>query len=113
MRDPTDVSTHYEFGANWARFAGTISERAIAEARNGLERLFPDGEIKGRRFLDIGCGSGLHSLAALRMGAVDVLAVDIDPGSVATTDALLQQHEPGGPWRTRVESVLDMQAEPR
>src|SRR5438105_3264054 len=106
MRDRTDVSTHYEFGANWARFAGTISERAIAEAQNGLERLFSEGEIKGRRFLDIGCGSGLHTLAALRMGAAEVLAVDIDPRSVATTEALLQQHAPAGPWQARVESVF-------
>ena len=113
MRDRTDLSTHYEFGANWARFAATISDRAIGEARNGLERLFPEGEIAGRRFLDIGCGSGLHSLAALRMGAAQLLAVDIDPRSVATTQALLERHAGRGPWQARVESVLDMAAEPR
>jgi 2-polyprenyl-6-hydroxyphenyl methylase/3-demethylubiquinone-9 3-methyltransferase len=111
--DHTDVSTHYEFGANWARFAATISARAIAEAEKGLERLFPGEEIKGRRFLDIGCGSGLHSLCALKLGAAAVSAIDIDPRSVATTQALLGEFAPSAQWRTQVQSVFDMASEPR
>jgi 2-polyprenyl-6-hydroxyphenyl methylase/3-demethylubiquinone-9 3-methyltransferase len=111
--DPTHVSTHFEFGANWARFADTISPLAIAEARKGLERLFPAGEIRDRRFLDIGCGSGLHSLAALQSGAAEVSAIDIDPRSVVTTQALLGRLAPSKFWRAQVQSVFDMPAEPR
>jgi ribosomal protein L11 methyltransferase len=39
------------------------------------------GESSG--FLDIGCGSGILSIAALKLGAETSLAVDIDPGSLA------------------------------
>ena len=34
------------------------------------------------RMIDIGCGSGILSIAALKLGAVQALAVDIDPESV-------------------------------
>jgi len=35
------------------------------------------------RFIDIGCGSGILSIAALKLGANLSLGVDIDPGSLA------------------------------
>lgn len=41
----------------------------------------------GHRVLDVGCGSGVLSVAAARLGAAAVLALDIDPEAVrATTD---------------------------
>lgn len=48
------------------------------------------GDLKGRaprRALDMGCGSGILSLAIARIWRVPVLAVDIDPAAVATTAA--------------------------
>jgi len=38
--------------------------------------------VPGSRWLDVGCGSGILSVAATRLGAVQVTAVDIDPDSV-------------------------------
>lgn len=38
--------------------------------------------IEGRKVLDIGCGSGVLSLAAIAMGAVEVCGIDIDPQAV-------------------------------
>lgn len=61
----------------------------MREAEVGLLRLMGGERLEGKRFLDIGSGSGLHSLAALRLGAREVLAVDIDADSVATTRAVL------------------------
>ena len=46
------------------------------------------------RFLDLGCGSGILSIAAVRLWpAARGLAVDIDPESVATTDENLALNE--------------------
>ena len=59
------LESHFAFGENWRSFLRTVTSESIAQARLGLTRLFPDGEIRGRRFLDIGCGSGLSMLAAL------------------------------------------------
>lgn len=39
----------------------------------------------GEPVIDVGCGSGILSIAALKMGASHALAVDIDPASVKAT----------------------------
>lgn len=41
----------------------------------------------GTRVLDLGCGSGVLAIASARMGAAEVLAVDIDPEAVVATRA--------------------------
>ena len=76
-----EAGSHFAFGQNWASYADLIDEERVAEAERGLVRLLgPDG-VKGRTFLDIGCGSGLQAAAAIRLGAARVLALDIDPVS--------------------------------
>jgi SAM-dependent methyltransferase len=42
----------------------------------------------------VGCGSGLHALAALRLGAAQVTAIDIDPVSVRTAQSVLGRFAP-------------------
>jgi ribosomal protein L11 methyltransferase len=41
--------------------------------------------ISGKPVIDIGCGSGILSIAALKLGASHALAVDIDPAAVKNT----------------------------
>src|SRR5215469_14878450 len=98
--------SHFEFGKNWASYANMITEAQIDIAAAELQHLLR-GRLDGKRFLDIGCGSGLHSLAALQLGASEVVAVDIDLESVETTCRGLARHAPGGPWRTLKISVFD------
>jgi 2-polyprenyl-6-hydroxyphenyl methylase/3-demethylubiquinone-9 3-methyltransferase len=102
--------SHFAFGKNWASYAQLITEAEIAEAIASLRRLVGD-DLTGKRFLDLGCGSGLHALAALRLGAASVVAVDIDPDSVCTTRAVLHAHAPGAPWTVLELSVFDAKAE--
>jgi ribosomal protein L11 methyltransferase len=45
-----------------------------------MEREFTDHPPS--RVIDVGCGSGILSIAAIKLGAQSVLGVDIDPGSV-------------------------------
>ena len=80
----TDRKAHFEFGKNWQDYSRTIDQRRINSAILGVKKLLPDG-LAGKSFLDIGCGSGLHSLAALSLGASSVTALDIDENSVNTT----------------------------
>jgi len=81
--------TRFAFGDNWSDYAKTADGKALAEAQAGLTRLLPDGfDPNGKSFLDIGCGSGLHSVAAHRLGFSPIMAVDYDDASVATTKAL-------------------------
>ena len=50
-----------------------------------LERLQDSGFLPGK-ILDMGCGSGILSIAAVKLWNRDVLAVDIDPESVLVTN---------------------------
>ena len=101
------VETHFKFGENWRSFVDTLSERSIEEAERGLTRLFPMGELQGRRLLDIGCGSGLHMLAAQRLGAAEIVGIDLDSVSVSTAQTLLSTHVSGRTWSVNVRSVFD------
>jgi SAM-dependent methyltransferase len=103
----TERETHFEFGENWRNYARTIDRKRMDSAIEGVKKLFPDG-LAGRTFLDIGCGSGLHSLAALSLGAASVTAIDIDENSVATTQELLSKHTPDSKWTAKIASVFDV-----
>lgn len=102
----TERETHFEFGENWKDYSTTIDQKRIDSAVAGVKKLFPDG-LAGTSFLDIGCGSGLHSLAALLLGAASVTAIDIDENSVSTTQALLTKYAPDLKWTASVASVFD------
>ena len=45
-----------------------------------------DSEIKGKRVLDCGCGTGILSIVAKKCGADDVVAYDIDDWSVKNAE---------------------------
>ena len=45
--------------------------------------------VPGSRFLDVGCGSGVLSIAALALGAAQVVALDVDSDAVASAQANL------------------------
>jgi ribosomal protein L11 methyltransferase len=52
-----------------------------------LEELADAGALDVDRALDVGCGSGILSIAAARLGARSVTAVDIDPIAIDSTAA--------------------------
>ena len=42
-------------------------------------------ELRGRRVLDYGCGSGILAIAALKLGAASAVCIDIDPQALTAT----------------------------
>jgi SAM-dependent methyltransferase len=107
-----DLRTHFAFGRNWADYAKRITEERIAQATADLHRLL-GGDLVDKTMIDVGCGSGLHSLAALRLGARQVHAVDLDPEAVRTTRAVLERFRGGAGWTAEVRSVFDLDDERR
>lgn len=107
--NPADaIVGRFAFGENWREYAGKIDETHIEEATCGLRRLLGGCDLQGVRFLDIGCGSGIHAVAALRLGASHVDALDFDPESVQTAQATLARFCPDGPWAVGRRSVFDL-----
>jgi 2-polyprenyl-3-methyl-5-hydroxy-6-metoxy-1,4-benzoquinol methylase len=105
----TDRGTHFDFGKNWANYAQLLDQARIDQAIRSLERLC-GGRIDGKSFLDIGCGSGLYSLSAVKLGASKILGVDLDADSVGTTRAVMTQHAPNSVWEAREGTVFDLAA---
>ncbi|MDN5836728.1 MAG: class I SAM-dependent methyltransferase [Nitrosospira sp.] len=107
--DLTQREAHFEFGKNWLSFLDRVDDSRIEDAIGAMQkRLFPNGELQGKHFLDIGCGSGLSMLAALNLGAARVTGVDIDEYSVEATRQCLGRYAAKAAWDARQASVFDL-----
>lgn len=94
---------HFSFGRNWQQFLKTIDESKIKKAEESLVNfLGEENKIKGKTFVDVGCGSGLFSLAALRLGAEKVVSVDVDDFSIACAKYLKEQAGIPPNWEIRI-----------
>jgi 2-polyprenyl-3-methyl-5-hydroxy-6-metoxy-1,4-benzoquinol methylase len=97
----------FEFGANWTQFLNVLNDERIAQAEKFLKDMLGAPDLAGKRFLDVGSGSGLFSLAARRLGAT-VHSFDYDPESVGCTQELKRRHSPDDcGWTVEQASVLD------
>lgn len=106
-RNEVAEGKRFEFGTNWSRFITCLNEERIAAAEASLQQMLEVDQLAGKRFLDIGCGSGLFSLAARRLGAV-VHSFDYDPKSVACAIELKRRYFPEDIlWTVDEASVLD------
>jgi len=56
--DLLEQKSHFAFGKNWASYSRLVTDARVEEAIASLRRL-AGGELTRKRFLDIGCGSGL------------------------------------------------------
>ena len=80
-KDPADGETRLVVRINPAMAFGTGTHPTTQLCLRLMEdHLTPDLPV-----IDVGCGSGILSIAALHMGSSHVLAVDIDPQAVTST----------------------------
>lgn len=100
-------TNRFGFGKNWLNFFRIVDEERISAAEKSLQQLLGLQDLTGKRFLDIGSGSGLFSLAARRLGA-DVYSFDFDPDAVACTQEMKHRYAPGPDhWTIRQGSAID------
>ncbi len=97
----------FSFGENWSYFLQVLDDERILEAEKSLQDMLKVDTLHGKRFLDVGSGSGLFSLAARRLGAT-VHSFDYDPQSVACTQQLRSRYFPDDDeWVIESGSALD------
>jgi len=73
----------FTFGKNWRAYSRGLDEQRLDEAAASLQQLLDMRRLDGWTMADVGAGSGLFSVAALRLGAERVTAIDCDPECVA------------------------------
>jgi len=83
----------FNFGKNWEAYLKKISQDRIRIAENSPKEMLFLNDMRSKKFLDIGCGSGLFSLAARRLNA-EVCSVDFDPYSIQCTHVLKNKFPP-------------------
>lgn len=104
----SESDLRYGFGRNWAEFVDkNLSDATVQASMDHLCRVLKRERLDGMRILDIGCGSGIHSLAMKRLGAAEVVAFDYDPNSVATSQRVKAWSGLGEGWSIAQGSVLD------
>jgi len=98
----------FGFGKNWEDYIKKhFSEERVEASRKHLLGFLQKENLNGKSFLDIGCGSGLHSLAALRAGAENIFSFDYDPNSVSATEMVRKFVGTPASWQVKQGSILD------
>ena len=75
-------------------------------------RLLEDVVRPGDRVLDVGCGSGILSIAALKLGAASALALDVSAVAIEATRANADANGVGDRLEARVATLEGAAGEP-
>ncbi len=78
----------FSFGENWKNYLKTIDDSDISSANEDILDWLSISDIKDKKIIDIGCGSGLHSFCLYGNGAEKLTSIDVDPHSVEATNTL-------------------------
>ena len=98
----------FQFGANWKKFVVGVDEQRLTAAGESLVTLLGVDGIRDKTFLDVGCGSGLFSAAAVNLKAARVHSFDYDLDSVEATREVKRRYFPdAGGWSIERGDVLD------
>ncbi|MBI5564938.1 MAG: class I SAM-dependent methyltransferase [Chloroflexi bacterium] len=98
----------FDFGANWQAFSEKrVNAERLDVAAQSLQKLLQRDALTGLSFLDVGCGSGLFSIAAYQLGAAKVVGLDINPRSIASSAYNRDRLTPQAPLEFVEMSVLD------
>lgn len=98
----------FSFGKNWQNLLKIVSEDDFNRSLQDLNRWFDKRvELKGKNIIDIGSGSGMHSLMLYSKEPANLFSFDYDKNSVAATTSLWQKAGSPKNWKVEQGSVLD------
>jgi len=100
----------FDFGSNWAEFSKRhVDQSRLKMACQSMRALLGAENIGGESFIDVGCGSGLFSIAAHRLGAAKVVGIDVNQRCIEIAQANRDLLAPGAPIEFHIASVLDVE----
>ena len=100
------VFVRFAFGKNWLNFLKRANSNSIEIASKSINDLLQHIELN-EIFLDVGCGSGIFSLAA-RNKNMNVTSFDYDEFSVKATQSLKDKYYKNDKkWNVFQGSILD------
>jgi ribosomal protein L11 methyltransferase len=82
-REPDDLVLALDPGMAFGTGLHPTTRLCLAE----IEAVADRGRLAGARVLDVGCGSGILAIAAVRLGAASAFGVDTDPIAIEATAA--------------------------
>jgi 2-polyprenyl-3-methyl-5-hydroxy-6-metoxy-1,4-benzoquinol methylase len=97
----------FAFGENWDNFVADVDGDRALRAERSLVEMLGTTTLEGKSFLDVGCGSGLFSLAAARLGAARIHSFDFDSRSVAATRTLQVRYPVTTEWTVEQGDATD------
>ena len=77
MINSSNNKVRFKFGKNWDNYLNNLNDFQINYSVRSLSKMLPKVDYKGKSFLDVGCGSGLSSLSAIKLGVKKNMFVDI------------------------------------
>lgn len=101
--------SRFGFGKNWLNFAKKVDEKKVQMSEDTLKFFFESQDFNNKKFIDVGCGSGLFSLAAYNLGA-EIFSFDYDTNSVLCTNKFRNKFlKNDTKWVVEQGSILDTQ----
>lgn len=117
---PVKVSDKITVSPSWEEYVPESKEEIVIELDPGmafgtgthpttvlciqaLEQVIQQGD----QVIDVGCGSGVLSIAAAKLGAKDVLALDLDDLAVKVTKENIKMNKLSAQIRVKQNNLLD------
>ncbi|HSG31871.1 MAG TPA: 50S ribosomal protein L11 methyltransferase [Thermodesulfobacteriota bacterium] len=86
---------------------GTGHHESTRLCLEAAEKIITNEKIES--VLDVGCGSGILSIAAYKLGVNEVLAFDVDPVSIDETHQNMERNRISGKFTTKCCEIKDIQ----
>ncbi len=97
----------FSFGENWKKLNETITRKEIESAKDDLRFWIGENRIKDAHVIDIGSGSGIHSLSFFELGVASLFSFDYDKYSVEATTMHWEHNGKPSNWSVQHGSILD------
>lgn len=99
----------FNFGKNWQEYSKkSLDQNRFEQAIIELKNLIGPKRFLNKSFLDIGCGSGIHSLAAAKLGFKKVLGLDISKESIQISNQNKKRFWPNSKVTFKQENIFNL-----